>query len=171
MRKWTSARYGPKTSRAHDFGAETARFDPPRGNQGAPRGGPRDPDLAEHPFGTQAKKQHEKKVDFEPPESWPRVPQRLPPCVHPGALKVRFSRGRGRKNRGFGRPPDRMAPTGIQRHDKHVRPPAGFSEGKRSNSSDLTRLARRARGGVFALRITRRGDLEACGFEARRPGE
>ena len=26
-------------------------------------------------------------------------------------------------------------------------------------------------GGLFALRITRRGDLEACGFEARRLGE
>ena len=34
---------------------------------------------------------------------------------------------------GFGRPPDRMGPTGTQRHDKHVRPPAGCSAGTAEN--------------------------------------
>ena len=37
---------------------------------------------------------------------------------------------------GFGRPLDRIGPTGTQRHDKHVRPPAGFS------ATCPTRLAR-----------------------------
>ena len=50
-----------------------------------------------------------------------------------------------------------MAQQGTQRHDKHVRPPAGFSAGKRPTASYLTRLARTARGGLFALHVTRRG--------------
>ena len=47
----------------------------------------------------------------------------------------------------------------------------GFPKENGLRQSCLTRLARRARGGLFALRVTRRGDLEACGFEARRLGE
>ena len=48
----------------------------------------------------------------------------------------------------------------TQKHDKHVRPPAGFSAGKRPTASFSTRLARTTRGGLFALRVTRRGHLE-----------
>ena len=56
----------------------------------------------------------------------------------------------------------------TQRHDKHVRPPAGFSAGKRPTASYLTRLARTTRGGLFALRVTRRGHLEVGSFESLR---
>ena len=65
-----------------------------------------------------------------------------------------------RKNKDFGCFGDvrnGLAQQGTQRHDKHVRPPAGFSAGKQPTASYLTRLARQARGGLFALRVTRRG--------------
>ena len=81
-----------------------------------------------------------------------------------------------RKNKDFGCFGDvrnGLAQQETQRHDKHVRPPAGFSAGKRPTASYLTRLARTTRGGLFALRVTRRGHLEAWrlgGSEAWRTG-
>ena len=89
---------------------------------------------------------------------------------HSGASRMRAPPRKYKDFGGFGDVRNGLAQQGTQRHDKHVRPPAGFSAGKRPTASYLTRLARTARGGLFALRVTRRGLLAIDGLEAGRLG-